>query len=80
VDFIKEFAPYALNLRTAPIFSEQIYSICHDAFAPCAQLFAFFSQILGALYALRPTFMKSTPGVDFSCDEKLSAISFVVAL
>jgi hypothetical protein len=64
VDFIKQFTPYALGLRSAPIFLSKFTLIWHHAFEPCAQLFAFPPRfwVRFTLYALRPTFMKSTPG------------------
>ncbi len=53
VDFIKQFMPF-LNKFTL---------IWHLTFAPGAQHFALSSRFLlrSTLYALRPTFMKSTP-------------------
>jgi hypothetical protein len=53
-----------LMVKTAPIFLNKFTIIWHHAFAPCAQLFAFSPRVwvCSTLYALRPTFMKSTPG------------------
>jgi hypothetical protein len=47
-----------------PFFLNIFNLIWHLAFAPCAQLFALPPRFLvrSMLYALRPTFMKSTPG------------------
>jgi hypothetical protein len=54
VDFKKQFAPYALNLRSAPIFFEQIYSDLASCICALRSTFCIFFQILGELYALRP--------------------------
>jgi hypothetical protein len=64
VDFIKQFTPYALNLCYAS-FLNKFTPIWHHAFAPCAQLLAFYPRfwVRSTLYALRPTFLKSTPGL-----------------
>jgi hypothetical protein len=54
--------PEICSLR--PSFLYKFTLIWHHAFAPCAQLI--FSQIWvrSTLYAIHPTFMKSTPGLD----------------
>jgi hypothetical protein len=51
---MKQFAPYALNLRSAPIFFKQIYSNLAPYICPLRSTSCIFSQILDALYALRP--------------------------
>jgi hypothetical protein len=54
LDFIKQFTPYAWNLRSAPILFEQIYSNVASCIYALRSTFCIGSQILGALYALRP--------------------------
>jgi hypothetical protein len=60
-DFIKQFSPHALR----PSFLNKFTSIRHYAFAPWAQLIAFSQRIWvrSSLYAVCPTFLKSTLGV-----------------
>jgi hypothetical protein len=60
MDFIKQFTPYAWNLRSAPIFFHNL-ALCICALR---STYCIFSQIwvCFTLCAVRPTFMKSTPG------------------
>jgi hypothetical protein len=50
-----------------PSFLIKFTLIWHYAFVPCTQLFALSPRFLvrSTLYALHPTFMKSTPGLSF---------------
>jgi hypothetical protein len=65
LDFIKEFTPTLEICALHPSFLYKFTLIWHYVFAPCAQFFAFSPRfwLRSTLYALRPTFMKSTPGV-----------------
>jgi hypothetical protein len=67
VDFIKQFTPYALNLRSVPICFEQIYSNLASFICPLRSTFCIVSQISGTLYALRPVpnFYEIHPWFDF---------------
>ena len=64
VNFIKQFTLDTWNLHSVPIFFNKFTLIGHYAFAHCNQLFAFSFRfwVHSTLYALCPTFMKSTPG------------------
>jgi hypothetical protein len=66
VDFVKQFTPYAWNLRSALIIFAQIYCDLTSCICALRSTDSFFSQIwvrstLYALRPIRPTFMKSTP-------------------
>jgi hypothetical protein len=54
VGFIKQFTPYAWNLRSAPILFQQIYSSLASCICAMRSTFCIVSLIFGALYALRP--------------------------
>jgi hypothetical protein len=62
-----QFTPYAWNLRSAPILFAQIYSNMASCICALRSTCYCFSQIwvLSKLYAVGPTFMKSTPGLAF---------------
>jgi hypothetical protein len=66
VDFIKQFTPYACNLRSAPILFEQIYSNLTSCIYALRSTFCIVCQIFGALYALRPApnFYEIHPGIN----------------
>jgi hypothetical protein len=59
VDFIKQFMPYAWNVRSAPSFFP-LFSTMYLRLTP-----NFLNSLpdLGVLFAVRPTFIKSTPNV-----------------
>jgi hypothetical protein len=62
--------PYAWNLCSAPILFDQIYSNLASCICALHSTFCIISQIFGALYPLRPTFMKSIPGASSQCSLK----------
>jgi hypothetical protein len=55
VDFIKQFTPYAWNLRSAPILSAQIYSNLASCICALGSSYCIFSQlwVRSTLYAVR---------------------------
>jgi hypothetical protein len=63
---LKQFTPYTWHLSYAPILFEQIYSNLASCICALRSIFCIVSQIFGALYTLRPTFMKA--GFPSVCD------------